>query len=168
MAELNDRILTTTRLIPFADQYVDYLHQLWSATKVRLYLWDDRVISRQQAVDVVYGSLHSFATEQFGFWVLEEIASGELAGFAGLRRFGEDHEIDVLYGPGPAFWRKGYATEAARAVLDFGFQVCGQNKFFAGTDQPNQASTRVIERLGMSFDSERIIDGLPALLRAFR
>lgn len=47
-----------------------------------------------------------------------------------------------------AFWGKGYASEAARAVLDFGFDTLGLPVIFAQTSDSNAASTRLMERLG--------------------
>ena len=47
-----------------------------------------------------------------------------------------------------AFWGKGYASEAARAVLEFGFAALGLPAIFAQTSDSNRASTRLMERLG--------------------
>lgn len=47
-----------------------------------------------------------------------------------------------------AFWGKGYASEAARAVIEFGFASLGHPVIFAQTSDSNRASTRLMERLG--------------------
>ncbi len=78
----------------------------------------------------------------------------QLIGFCGLRFIDETPEIEILYGLWPEFWRKGFATEAARAVLRYGFEVCGLDRIVAGADPPNSASLRVMERLGMKFDRQ--------------
>lgn len=46
-----------------------------------------------------------------------------------------------------AFWGNGYAGEAARAVLEFGFETLGRSDIFAQTSDSNRASTRLMERL---------------------
>ena len=48
-----------------------------------------------------------------------------------------------------AFWGKGYAAEAARGVLGFGFGTLGLPVIFAQTSESNRASTRLMERLGL-------------------
>ena len=57
-----------SRMRPFARADVDALHQLWTDPQVRKYLWDDIVIPREQAVEVVESSLASFEQRGFGFW----------------------------------------------------------------------------------------------------
>lgn len=53
--------------------------------------------------------------------------------------------------------------EAARAVLRFGFEECDFERVYAGADPPNTASSRVIEKLGMSFDRLTRINGQEAI-----
>ncbi len=47
------------------------------------------------------------------------------------------------------FWEKGYATEASRALMDFGFAELGLHRIFATCDPANTASAHVLEKLGM-------------------
>jgi ribosomal-protein-alanine N-acetyltransferase len=47
------------------------------------------------------------------------------------------------------FWNKGYATETARALLDFGFSELNLHRIFATCDPANLASARVLEKIGM-------------------
>ena len=61
----------------------------------------------------------------------------------------------MLYGLLPGFWGRGLATEAAAAVLRFGFEQVGLEEIFAGADSGNAASVRCMERLGMSPAGER-------------
>ena len=91
------------------------------------------------------------------------MSSDMLIGFAGLREFGEDCEVELLYGLLPEFWHQGYATEASRAVLQHGFQVCGLTKIYAGADPPNEASFRVMKNLGMVFAKRMILNGKEAI-----
>jgi RimJ/RimL family protein N-acetyltransferase len=66
----------------------------------------------------------NFATHGYGqFALFLPEAPDELIGFAGLRPFGEPEQVEVLYALLPAHWRRGLASEAARAVLRFGFEL---------------------------------------------
>jgi [ribosomal protein S5]-alanine N-acetyltransferase len=151
------------RLRPCVESDVGALHRLWTDPQVRRYLWDDMVIGREQAAEVVRASAQSFAAHGFGQWVIYPREGGELIGFCGLRHFGEPPEVEVLYGLRPAFWGRGLATEAARAMLGDGFSRAGLRRIYAGTDPPNAASVRVMEKAGMTFDRRTCVNGLEAV-----
>jgi RimJ/RimL family protein N-acetyltransferase len=165
-AEFRDTQLETVRLRlrPFVANDVDDLHRLWTDPDVRRYLWDDLTISRGQAAAEIVKSTETFNSRGFGFWSLFfKENKTDLIGFCGLRVFGTPDEIEILYGIHPSHWGKGLATEAAEAILNFGFQVCRLPKIHAGADSPNSASFRVMEKLGMTYDGLRIVNGLEAV-----
>jgi [ribosomal protein S5]-alanine N-acetyltransferase len=162
------------RLRPFGPEHEPGLLALWNDPQVRRYLWDDEPVSRETVVEQIDASRRSFRERGFGHFALWPVASppdpGGLVGFAGLRTFGEEGEVELLYALFPAFQGRGLATDASRAVLRFGFEEAGLSEILAGTDPPNAASFRVMERLGMSFLREVTSSGRPAryyhLLRA--
>lgn len=126
------------------------LQALWNEPDVRRYLWDDEEVSLERTREAVDAGNLSFRARGFGLWCVELTHSGVLAGFCGLREFGEAGEIEILYGLGPTRMGNGYATEAARAVLAHGFGACGLLEIWGRTDEPNLGSARVLERLGMT------------------
>lgn len=77
-------------------------------------------------------------------------AEGLFIGTCGLHLSGpEDPEAWVGYALSRRFWGQGYATEAARALLAFGFDELGLHRIFATRDPANVASARVLEKIGM-------------------
>ncbi len=166
--------IETTRLMlrPFTSDDVDALHQLWIDPGVRKFLWDDSIITRETAVAVVESSLDNFVNHGFGFWTIQLKNDPELTGFVGLRHFNEDgveeREVEIVYGVAPAHWGGGIATEAARAVLRYGFEELSLDEIRAGADPPNAASFRVIEKLGMKFDRKLVINALEAIYYVMR
>jgi RimJ/RimL family protein N-acetyltransferase len=72
-----------------------------------------------------------------------------LIGAMGLRITKEDHLAELGYWIGPAYWRQGYCTEAAQAILDFGFTTFGLNRIIAHHFKRNPASGRVMQKLNM-------------------
>ena len=95
-----------------------------------------------------------FVAEGFGFMMMEERASGAVVGHCGLRRVAhplapnpQDHEIGWLVREDR--WRLGYAHEAMRAVVDWGFAVHGAPHIVALTCKANVGSWRLMEKLGM-------------------
>ncbi|HEU4387877.1 MAG TPA: GNAT family N-acetyltransferase [Blastocatellia bacterium] len=157
--------IQTTRLIllPAREDHVDDLHRLWTDPWVRKFLWDDLVIAQEQSAEVVHSSLESFARHGFGQWCVFLKEDSRLAGFCGLRLFGERNEVEILYALRPDLWGRGLAMEAASAVLRWGFNECDLDRIYAGADPPNVASFRVIERLGMKFAGRRVIDEVEAI-----
>jgi RimJ/RimL family protein N-acetyltransferase len=109
----------------------------------------------------VDASIESFERHGVGMWLLSLKPGLVPVGFCGLRTFGEtDRELEILYGLMPSQWRRGLATEAAFAVLAFGFQRARLARVFAGSDPLNIASQRVIARLGMTHHGRRTVNGL--------
>jgi [ribosomal protein S5]-alanine N-acetyltransferase len=155
-----DRLL----LRPFSPNDLDDLLRLWTEPLVRRFLWDDIVISREQAAAVIEASQESFDQFQFGFWRVDLKPDYLPIGFCGLRHFSDAqvgaNQVEILYGLSPVFWGKGLALEAAQGVLQFGFEKLKLAQIYAGADPPNVASFRVMERLGMHFDHETEINGL--------
>ncbi|MEX0677794.1 MAG: GNAT family N-acetyltransferase [Pirellulales bacterium] len=137
------------RLFPCTLDDVDALHALWREPLVRRYLWDDRQVSRREAEELVRDFVATAGERGYYLWMLETRAHAELAGFAALREIPQTSEVELFYGLAPEFWGKGLATEAARAVLEYGFDALGLPRIWARTDRPNAASMRVAERLGM-------------------
>jgi ribosomal-protein-alanine N-acetyltransferase len=108
-------------------------------------------------------SIACFEAHGFGQWIVLFRSEETLIGFCGFRFFGEWQEVELLYGIAPAYWDQGLATEAAEAILRFGFEKCGFERVYAGADPPNAASFRVMEKLGMSFDRRTWINGQEAI-----
>lgn len=152
---------------PFAADDVDELHRMWVDPGVRKFLWDDQIIPRETAVAIVEGSIDSFVKYGFGFWAVCFKDDPMLVGFGGLRHFTEDggaaSKVEILYGVEPEHWEKAIATEAARAVLRYGFEETGIERIYASADPPNAASFRVMEKIGMKFARRMTINELAAI-----
>jgi ribosomal-protein-alanine N-acetyltransferase len=87
-----------------------------------------------------------------------------LIGFAGFWYFHDPPELELLYGLAPAHWGRGFATETAEALIQYGFDTLGWDVIQACTDAPNEASVRVMERLGLHFERRAMINGLDTLV----
>lgn len=97
-----------------------------------------------------------FARHGFGLWVVEAPGVTDFAGYCGLVHvpYAEHFTpaVEIGWRFDPAFWGRGYATEAARAALDFGFATLGLEEIVAITVPANLRSRAVMERLGMVRD----------------
>jgi RimJ/RimL family protein N-acetyltransferase len=146
-------VLTTERLV-----LRDFVESDWEAVLAyqqdplyfRYYEWTSRT-----AEDVRH-FLQRFLDQQkqdprnkFQLAVILQ-STGELIGNCGVRRDASDaHGGDIGYELNPRFWGKGYATEAARALLSFGFSEMQLHRIAAWCIAENTGSARVLEKLGM-------------------
>jgi ribosomal-protein-alanine N-acetyltransferase len=88
-------------------------------------------------------------SEGYAFWAVVERATGALVGEAGLIPFGgEGPDVELGYAFGRPYWGRGFATEAARAVLAEALGPLGLERVVAVTKPVNLASQRVLAKLG--------------------
>ncbi|WP_353645501.1 GNAT family N-acetyltransferase [Mesorhizobium sp. WSM2239] len=144
---------------------------------------DDRVMEffpfrrdRAQADAVMDQMRDEIVQNGYGWTAAEIAATGECIGFIGL------HATEVMsvlpagvmeigWRLAPEFWGRGYVTEAARALVDFGFEKLGRDEIVSFAVWNNFRSTAVMERLGMKrdpsgdFDHPNVPDTHPHLRR---
>jgi ribosomal-protein-alanine N-acetyltransferase len=117
---------------------------------LRYYAWTDR--SPQDARQFVQMFLdHQQTDPRIKFQLAVTLkSSGELIGNCGIRREKPgDHQADIGYELDPRFWGQGYASEAARAVLAFGFTRLKLHRVWAHCVADNLGSARVLAKLGL-------------------
>ncbi|HTM35617.1 MAG TPA: GNAT family protein [Terriglobales bacterium] len=78
--------------------------------------------------------------------------SGALIGGLGLHPYPEHKRAELGYWIGVPYWGQGYATEAARAVVKYGFEKTHLNRIFAAHFKHNPASGRVLQKIGMKYE----------------
>jgi RimJ/RimL family protein N-acetyltransferase len=98
----------------------------------------------------------------FGFWAVEVRSSGEFIGFTGLGILDDEMpvagSVEVVWRLARPAWGNGYATEAARAVVEYSFGPLGLSEIVAVTMAENLRSRAVMERIGMSRDPAEDFD----------
>lgn len=105
----------------------------------------------------------------FGQWVVEIPGEASFIGVVGLARIAYQAHftpaVEIAWRLARAYWDKGYASEAARAALDYGFGELALAEIVAVTTPSNLRSRRVMERLGMTrvadddFDHPNVPEG---------
>jgi ribosomal-protein-alanine N-acetyltransferase len=99
-----------------------------------------------------------FIDRGFGLWAVDEISSGEFIGYAGLSyqtfvaAFTPTFEIG--YRLSRQSWGQGYATEAAKEAVRFGFEQAGLTDVVSMTAIRNARSRAVMSKLGMTHDPD--------------
>jgi len=125
-------------------------------------------LSVEQSIAFAQRIAAHFAEHGFGLWVVELVDLAEFAGFVGLTRPRFDTPftpcVEIGWRLAKAFWRRGYATEAAQAVVRQGFTRLDLQEIVSFTVPHNRASRRVMEKLGMHHNPAEDFDhpALPA------
>jgi RimJ/RimL family protein N-acetyltransferase len=102
----------------------------------------------------------------FGWWMARDAQSGQLIGRGGLRRVEVcgGLETEVGFSVVPEFQGRGYATELARVAVAQGFVTLGLADVISFTQPGNEASRRVMEKTGLSYERDFDHAGLPHVL----
>lgn len=79
-------------------------------------------------------------------------ATDTFIGGIDLRPKPEHQRAEIGYWVGVPFWKQGYASEAAQAVIDYGFATLGLNRIYAHHFGNNPASGRVMQKVGMTYE----------------
>lgn len=133
---------------------------------VHLYL-DKPISSIEEARESIRFIRQQYRENGIGRWAVIEKESNRFIGWAGLKLVKEvtNHQVnyyDLGYRFIKKYWGKGYATEAAIASLDYGFNTLKAGNIFAMTDVNNLASVRVLEKAGLKFVTTFEDNGEPA------
>ncbi len=113
-------------------------------------------LSRAESDALVDRIEAGWAQDGLGLWAVEVPDGAPFVGFVGLNRaqFAAPFTpaVEVGWRLAPTAWGHGYATEAGRASLEFGFDTHHLGEIVSFTARGNQRSRRVMERLGMHHD----------------
>ena len=149
--------LETQRLVlrPLSSDDLEWLVTLRGDSDVMRYIGTEGALSREQTVQRLERYLQCWSEHGFGMFGIRYRDADEAVGWAGLQPLEQTGEIEVGYAFGKSEWGKGLATEAATAVVAWGFRECGLERIVAVATPENSASRRVMDKLGMRFDGIR-------------
>lgn len=138
---------------------LDDLHDLFGRDDVSRFLnWEP--MSRDQAAALLERRLTQTRVEKEGdgfAFALEERDSGRFVGEVVLKwTSAESRQGEIGWSLHPDAQGKGYATEAARELLRYGFEDMGLHRIVAECDPRNVGSIRVMERLGMRREADHV------------
>jgi ribosomal-protein-alanine N-acetyltransferase len=135
---------------------------LWSEADIDLAinLWGDPDVTRfiggpfssKQARERLAGEITTQRKHGVQYWPVFLLVTGEHLGCCGLRPYrAEDGVYELGFHIKKAQWGRGYAQEAARAVIGYAFKVLGAAAIFAGHHPANEASRRLLMKLGFEY-----------------
>lgn len=113
--------------------------------------------ARQIITDII---LPQYAND-LGRWAIHKKEDSEFIGWCGLKFLADENIIDLGYRLKKLAWGKGYATEAARHSINYGFNQLNIPLITGRAHIENLASIHVLEKLGMQYQGENIVDQCP-------
>lgn len=144
-------ILETSRLIvrEFTLSDAQMMYDLNSDPEVVKYTGDLPFESVEEA-KVFLENYKEYELNGFGRWAIITKSDKECIGWCGLKRE-KEHGVDLGFRIFRKHWNKGYASEAARACLNYGFNQLQLSEIIGRVVSENAASVKVLEKLGMKY-----------------
>jgi len=111
------------------------------------------VLTKEQTIEFYDRVQKHFLENGFGLYVVENTITQEFLGYTGfmIANFEASFTpcVEIGWRFKKQYWGKGYATEAAKACLNYGFDTLGFDKIYSFTATPNIKSENVMKRIGM-------------------
>jgi ribosomal-protein-alanine N-acetyltransferase len=151
----------TERPILYTERLILRPHTIWDADDLQ------RLISDRDIASTTTNIPHPYTLEDAIEWLGKREESYERTGspqFAithkdgyfiggiGMTLHKEHENAELGYWIGKPYWEKGYCTEAAHAVVKYGFEMIGLNRIYATHFTRNPASGRVMQKIGMKYE----------------
>ena len=161
-------MIETPRLLirPFVPSDSLGVFELDSDPRVMKYLGGKTMTSYTQAKEQIGYILQQYRENGIGRWAMEEKQTGAFVGWTGFKLIkdticGRSHFYDLGYRLQTQFWGKGYATESARASLDYGFTNLPTTEIYAMADCEHRVSNHILRKLGLQQIDTFAYDGVP-------
>jgi [ribosomal protein S5]-alanine N-acetyltransferase len=127
---------------------------------------DGHTFTDEQSRAFLQRSADHWKSHGFGLWIFRDRSDSGFVGYGGIKHAeveGRD-EIELAYAIRSECWRKGFATEISLAALAHGFDAIHLDRIVAFTLPHNQASRRVMENCGFTYNRDIVHAGLPHVL----
>ncbi len=154
------------KLLPLSARFNDDLFRLYNEPEVAdwLFLTGPPTLAQVEARTTLHE--RSWADRGFGFFCVVEKASGRFVARVGAMTTLETGRIEIAWSTTRDAWGKGYASEAARAAIDFTFANSTLDALDCYLRPDNTASRRVAEKVGFLYEDTRFLYDRP--LRYYR
>lgn len=146
------------RLRMFKMSDLEALSHIFGDPDVIRHLGSGKPATREETEVALQSIIRHWERHDFGRWAAIDKQTGTLIGYGGLRSFHGDPELVYLLAK--PYWGRGLATEMARACLSFGFEQRGFKRIVAMAKPLNEASQRVLRKVGMRFEKTDNIYGM--------
>ena len=160
--------LETDRLVlrMFGNDDLDAYRAILTNPLVMEFIGDGKTITRMEAWRALASTLGHWQLRGYGAWAVEEKASRKLVGRVGFIHPEGWPGLELGWILAPEFWGFGYATEASRAALEYGWSTFGFARVISLIHPQNSRSIAVAKRLGAVEDGTTELLGREVLVYA--
>lgn len=131
----------------------EFILELLNQPSFLRYIGDKAVRNTDDAINYIQtGPVASYERFGFGLYLVELKDTAVPIGMCGLLKRDSLPDVDVGFAFLPAYWSRGYAFEAAAAVMNYGREVLGLRRIVAITSLDNEASMRLLGKLGLRLE----------------
>ncbi|MDQ3930907.1 MAG: GNAT family N-acetyltransferase [Chloroflexota bacterium] len=142
------------RLRIFRPDDVDRVAPYFADPEVMKWMSTGQPVPRERVELAISRFIERFRENGFGLFAVELKESGTVIGHCGIIYLDNTPEVEIGYLLGQPYWGKGYATEAATAARDFGFNVVGLQRLVGIIRPGNVRSRRVLEKIGLRYEKD--------------
>ena len=145
---------------------LDHLFALYHSPDVRKYYSEGIPTCAETRLELEWIINKCYVKYGFGMWATIYKETGKFIGRCGLCPMDIEgrEEIEVAYMLAKEYWGQGLATEAAQAILKYGFEQLDLSRLICVINPDNRASSRVAEKIGMTLEIDGDVNGEPTLL----
>ena len=162
------KIITTTERLIIREITLDDMQSIFDLnadSEVVRYTSDPAFKNMEEVADLIENNIrYQYRTYGMGRCAVIDKESGLFMGWCGLKFREGQNETDLGYRFMKKFWGKGYATEAAKAFLTYGFTIKNLERIIGCAIKENIASIEVLKKCGMTFCRQDFLHGHDALV----
>ena len=163
---MNAKIILETERLILREHIVSdtaFSFELNSNPLVTKYTGDSAFENLQTAEKLVHYVMNQYKENGYGRWLVAEKETGNPIGWCGLKFHTDTKETDIGYRLLQSAWGKGYATESAKACIEYGFKHFNLNHIIGNAMKENTASINVFKKLGMTYLKDTLIDNVDSV-----
>ena len=135
--------------------------QLNSDPDIVKYVHEPTLESEEQAINIIVNIIIPQYLNNLGRWAIHTKNNNEFIGWCGIKYKPEMDETDLGFRLKKTAWGKGYATESAQHTLEYAFNTLNLRLITGRAHIENIASQKVLEKIGMIFIAEGLVDNCP-------
>ena len=148
-----------TLLRPFTLTDVVDLHEITKQQKVMRYVAHPHQSLKETEDTIHHGFLPHYQQYGYGRLAIINKTDNRLIGFSGLKYLEDIKEVDLAYTLHPEFWRRGLATEVAKACLVFASKSLNMSRVIGLSTPTNKSSIHVMTKIGMHYEKNILFWG---------
>lgn len=142
------------RLRQFTLDDLDDLHRIYSDPDLSKFMPNEQPLPLEETKAAIKSITENWEQYHFGVWAVIYKKHDKLIGHCGLKFLENTLEVQIGYLLLKSYWGRGLGTEAASAVLKYGFEIAKLQRIVAVAKPDNRASRRVLEKVGLKYEKD--------------